>query len=62
MGEDFVEKWVVDRKNWNWQRLGIEKIFQKLYGYPYCEYWNFYDDGWEPNADFDVFRRKEAPL
>ena len=46
MGEDFVEKWVVDRKNWNWQRLGIEKIFQKLYGYPYCEYCNLYNDGW----------------
>ena len=45
LGENFVEKWGVDKKNCNWQRLGIEKTFQKLYGYPNCEYWNFYNDG-----------------
>jgi hypothetical protein len=46
LGEDFVEKWGVDKKNCNRQRLGIEKTFQKLYGYPCCEYWNSYNDGW----------------
>ena len=46
LGDDFVEKWVVDKKNWNRQRLGIEKTFQKLYGNPYYEYLNFYNDGW----------------
>ena len=55
LGEDFVEKLVVDRKNWNRQHLGIEIIFQKLYGYPYCEYWNFYNDGWNQMLIFMFF-------
>ena len=27
------------------QGTGIEKNFQKLYGNPYCDNWNFYTDG-----------------
>ena len=42
LGEVFVEKWVVVKKKWNQQGLGIDKTFQKLFANLYCDDWDFH--------------------